>query len=185
MLSVCPKTREGSCAPLSKHKGRFGKARAHVLFFTALVVSLFACGLVAIGVASADPLALSSPPTHHKSITDKGDGSYDVTLSVTGEQKETETQTSSMADVVIVFDKSGSMRASATDSKTRLEVAIDATKKLASDLHDSGSDVRVAFIDFSNRTDYLTSTGLRSATNGVPAVWLDTRQDSDISFLNK
>ena len=46
-------------------------------------------------------------PAHSKTLTDNGDGTYDLTLSVTG--RSSSSTTSSKADIVIVFDKSGSM----------------------------------------------------------------------------
>lgn len=46
-------------------------------------------------------------PAHAKTLSDNGDGTYNITLSVTG--RSSSSTTSSKADIVIVFDKSGSM----------------------------------------------------------------------------
>ena len=46
-------------------------------------------------------------PAHAKTLSDNGDGTYNITLSVTG--RTSSSTTSSKADIVIVFDRSGSM----------------------------------------------------------------------------
>lgn len=47
-------------------------------------------------------------PSHSKTLKDNGDGTYDLTLSVTG--KGASSSNSNMVDVVVVFDLSGSMQ---------------------------------------------------------------------------
>ena len=97
--------------------------------------------LLALGIAMPS-LALagtvgditSSAPEHHKTIRDNGDGTYDLTLSVTGDSEES--QTSTPADVVVVVDCSTSMNEDIgdRDGKSRMQAAHDAVSSLASAL---------------------------------------------------
>ena len=50
----------------------------------------------------------TTPPVAEKNLKDNGDGTYDISLSVTG--KSESSSESSKADVVVVMDVSGSMK---------------------------------------------------------------------------
>lgn len=73
-------------------------------------------------------------PEHHKTIKANGDGTYDLTLSVTGDSEES--QTSTPIDVVVVVDTSTSMNEGigGWDRKSRMEAAHDAVSSLANSL---------------------------------------------------
>lgn len=75
------------------------------------LLSLFLSVTMALGLAVTPVMAEDVPaPAHSKTIQDNGDGTYDVTLSVTGKvDTETTTTGAGAADVVLVVDNSGSM----------------------------------------------------------------------------
>ena len=81
-------------------------------------------------VPAPDPLPAS------KKVHDNGDGTFDITLSVTGQKGETEEI--SRASVIVVFDISNSMRydlaQSSGNSNERLNTAKSAVQELASTL---------------------------------------------------
>ena len=70
-------------------------------------------------------------PSTSKTLSSNGDGTYDLSLSVTGSSRQSVEQTK--ADVIIVFDTSGSM-AEETKGNTRLKTAKSATNKLVKNL---------------------------------------------------
>ena len=75
------------------------------------------------------------PPATKKELTDNGDGTYDLSLSVKGQSKSNSESTK--ADVLIVFDTSGSMGDYVTTTsgkRIRLAIAKDTLKNLASKL---------------------------------------------------
>jgi len=99
-------------------------------------------------------------PDTSKVLKPNGDGTYTLSLSVTGKAEE---QTSnSKADVIIVFDRSGSMRFNKDDNEAhswnanrRDYIAINAIKELADDLLDNNTSsdpdkVRLGFVTFGN-----------------------------------
>ncbi|MDD5823245.1 MAG: Cna B-type domain-containing protein, partial [Firmicutes bacterium] len=91
-------------------------------------------------------------PEVSKTLTPNGDGTYNLSLSVTGKsQASTE---SSKADVIIIMDVSRSMSYETGDT-TRLAAAKKSTKKLASELlsnNDSTTPdkVQLSLVSFSN-----------------------------------
>lgn len=65
-----------------------------------------------------------------KSVTSNGDGTYKITLSITGAtESSTHTETTS-ANVVVVLDKSSSMTQTLSSGVTRLQAVTDAAKLL-------------------------------------------------------
>lgn len=142
------------------------------------VLNLLASGLVVFGSvptfltgnAFADTTEIdeSMIPSYAKELKDNGDGTYDITLSVTG-KSSSDTQTTK-ANVVVVFDTSGSMNyctgtgdaprngssCSQNEGESRLAAAKAATNNLVETLlknnQTSGvSDmVQVSLIDFSD-----------------------------------
>lgn len=95
---------------------------------------VFALGAVMPSVATAGTIddILSSAPVHKKTLKDNGDGTYDLTLSVTGDTEEE----SKPIDVVLVIDASTSMNKNidGNRSKTRMQAAHDAVAALANEL---------------------------------------------------
>lgn len=57
--------------------------------------------------AQSDDTATSSPAT--KTLTDNGDGTYDLAINVTGKSSSTSEQLVKPVDIVLVLDVSGSM----------------------------------------------------------------------------
>ncbi|MGI6034117.1 MAG: VWA domain-containing protein, partial [Coriobacteriales bacterium] len=140
----------------------------NVFFAFFLAAAVVLCYVYPVSLASAadgtgtidDPrLNLSDPIAHEKTITDNGDGTYTVTLNVTGEVKKTET--TPMADVVIVFDRSNSMNTTADGyNNTRLDVAKEATDNLVTKLLTSDTvDARVSLVDFDTYARTYTESG--------------------------
>lgn len=142
------------------------------------VLNLLASGLVifgsvpafATGDAFADTVEIdeSMIPGYAKDLKNNNDGTYEITLSVTG-KSSSDTQTTK-ANVVVVFDTSGSMNyctrtsasprngssCSANEGESRLAAAKSATNYLVSTLLNNNqtsgvSDmVQVSLIDFSD-----------------------------------
>lgn len=104
--------------------------------FGGIVAAVLVLGVTAPSIAfAADGQGIAShAPEHHKTIQANGDGTYDLTLSVTGESEES--QTSTPADVVVVVDCSTSMNKGIGDwaGKSRMQAAHDAVSSLASAL---------------------------------------------------
>ena len=100
------------------------------------VISVYAEG-------TTSDVTLDAPSTS-KTLSSNGDGTYDLSLSVTGSSRQSVEQTK--ADVIIVFDTSGSMDNDTTEKKsynswkdkwtyyTRLETAQSATNTLVKNL---------------------------------------------------
>lgn len=80
-----------------------------------------------------------------KTLTDNGDGTYDITLSVTGKVKEN--TTASKMNVVIVFDKSYSMNNSVTLSDGSSSTRLAEAKKAAESLVESLSKLNATYKD--------------------------------------
>ena len=113
-------------------------------------------------------------PKSLKSVKANGDGTYDITLEIEGVSSQKTDATK--ANVVVVFDSSGSM-SEQTGQGTRLQVAKNAANSLANQLlsqNDPSDDnlkdvVEMAFIDFA--TNVKTNT-----THTTPTTDLDTFQ---------
>lgn len=127
----------------------------------------FANGFIAAGTDTPGheggddtPTVDLGAPATNKSVTANNNGTYDISLSVTG--KSQAQQSRSTADVVIIFDRSGSMRFSGTSSTVgsygsgrRDYEAIKATKTLADTLLQNNTDdypdtVRIGIVEFNN-----------------------------------
>ena len=96
-------------------------------------------------------------PQFTKSSTNNGNGTNNISLTITGPEKPVEKSTP--ADVIVVFDVSGSM---GTDdmSGTRLAAAKTAVNTMANTLlNGDNSDVRMALISFSTTAQTVPATG--------------------------
>ena len=87
-------------------------------------------------------------PRYRKYIKANNDGTYDLSLNVTGTQSGSSQTTVSPADIVVVFDTSSSMSGS-MGHNSRLEVAKTAVNSMAQHLLTSenqgkGSNIRMA-----------------------------------------
>ena len=119
-------------------------------------------------------------PEHRKYIKANNDGTYDLSLNVTGTQSSSSQTTVSPADIVVVFDTSGSM-SNGMGSQTRLQVAKAAVNSMAEQLltaenKAAGKDknIQMSLVSFSttagtmsNFTD--TAAGITSTVNGLRA----------------
>lgn len=157
-------------------------------FFTAIVaialVGLFTLGA---GVSYADTADNLSEPVHHKTIekhlvNGQWDGTYDLKLTVQGDSKgSTE---SNPVDIVVIFDKSGSMNDGFAGKGTtsKLTMAKNAlTNRNGNGLIDKvlGSNgpkgVQVSLVTFSNTAtssdwyDKNNADTLKSNINGISA----------------
>ena len=110
--------------------------------------------------------------TGEKTSTDNGNGTNTITLSVTGDEKTLENGKVS-ADIIVVFDVSGSMN---DGRSTRLSEAKTAVNQMASSLLGEGSkvDARINIIPFSTKaitaSGWMTDTQrVRSYVNGLTA----------------
>lgn len=121
---------------------------------------------------TGDPPEVPDLPVGKK-VKDNGDGTFDITLSVTGVEATQEKVTK--ASVIVIFDASGSMRwemSSNTtpddESQSRMNIAKAAVKNLASNLlnkTDSNGNklVQMALVEFATTTsvyNFSSETGV-------------------------
>ena len=104
--------------------------------FGGVFAAVLALGATApsVALAAGGQGIASHAPEHHKTIQANGDGTYDLTLSVTGDVEES--QTSTPVDVVVVVDCSTSMNEGigGRDGRSRMQAAHDAVSSLANKL---------------------------------------------------
>lgn len=121
-------------------------------------------------------------PERRKYIKANNDGTYDLSLNVTGTQQSDV----SPADIVVVFDTSGSMKWSMSGKKdnsygrlTAAKAAVNnmAQKLLTQENHDVGKDknIQMALVSFASRvgtvSDFTdTAATISNAVNGLGAV---------------
>lgn len=140
------------------------------------LLAVFAA-LIAFGVT---PALAAEPPATSKIVTSNDDGTYTLSLSVTG--KSQASSSSSKADVIVALDTSGSMSYSATGG-TRLSVAKSAVNSLAEELLSNNTTenpdaVQLSLVTFSNyATTRITGTTSlsgfqRQVTASLPLVAL-------------
>jgi Mg-chelatase subunit ChlD len=120
----------------------------------------------------------SNAPQAVKTLTDNGNGTYNLSLSVTG--KSSSSTTTNKADVIVVLDLSGSMNWNEEYSGERLRAAKAAVNSLATTLlgqnktGDSDPLVKISLVTFSNnaltRIEQSTDLGnFISTVNGLQA----------------
>lgn len=104
--------------------------------FGGVVAAVLALGVMApaTALAASNQGIANRAPEHHKTIQDNGDGTYDLTLNVTGDSDQS--QTSTPIDVVVVVDCSTSMNKGigGNGRTSRMQAAHDAVSSLASTL---------------------------------------------------
>ena len=139
----------------------------------AIVLTLvMVLSLIPVTAVYAD-LNPDGSPLHNKSVTDNGDGTYKLELTVTGDADD-QTESNSHVNVLIVYDESSSMQ---NDNPSRRDYAEDAMYTLVNGLvgyQAQGVDIYAACIGFG------TGTNIRSGwTNSLSAILALFDQDVD------
>lgn len=151
-----------------------------VAVFAMLAVALAAC---ALSVATPDVALAADAPTHTKTITPNDDGTYTVSLDVTGKSSSEESTTNRKIDVVLVIDVSGSMAYNMSGSQEdrvpteqqRLYYAKQAANQLVNSLLGTGStNVNIAVVSFATTSSTVqgytsTASSLTTAINSLNA----------------
>lgn len=124
--------------------------------------ALLALGVAVPSVALADSGSgiVDRAPEHHKTIKDNGDGTYDLTLSVTGDTEQS--SSAKPVDVVFVVDVSSSMndKVSGWRGKSRMKAAHDAVEALANELltgENANKQIQVSVVTFGTNAQVATS----------------------------
>lgn len=152
-----------------KSNGHASRSWRHRLFAVAAAVML-AFGVAAPTAALAENSGslVDRAPARSKTIKDNGDGTYDLTLSVTGDGEQSSTSTP--VDVVFVVDVSSSMNETVDGwgGKSRMQAAHDAAATLANSLltgENANKQIQVSVVTFG--TNAQVATGFTSDPNTV------------------
>lgn len=152
-----------------KSNGLASRSWRRRLFAVAATVML-AFGVAAPTAALAENSGslVDRAPARSKTITDNGNGTYDLTLSVTGDGEQSSTSTP--VDVVFVVDVSSSMNETVDGwgGKSRMQAAHDAAATLANSLltgENANKQIQVSVVTFG--TNAQVATGFTSDPNTV------------------
>lgn len=152
-----------------KSNGHASRSWRRGLFAVAATVML-ALGIATPTAALAENAGglVDRAPVRSKTIKDNGDGTYDLTLSVTGDGEQSSTSTP--VDVVFVVDVSSSMNDTVTGwgGKSRMQAAHDAAATLANSLltgENANKSIQVSVVTFG--TNAQVATGFTSDPNTV------------------
>jgi hypothetical protein len=137
-------------------KGVQRKRSLWSLITAAVAIALVGLFTVGVGVSYADtPSTTDSAPEHHKTLKYNSDGTYDVTLTVQGKVESNTTTNNKPVDVIIVFDRSNSMKywmnkeEEAPIGSRRLDYSKKAADSLIATVFGSSNiDARVSVVDF-------------------------------------
>lgn len=157
-----------------KSNGHASRSWRRCLFAAAATVML-ALGIATPTAALAENAGsvVDRAPAHNKTITDNGDGTYDLTLSVTGDTEQS--SSAKPVDVVFVVDVSSSMNETVDGwfGKSRMKAAHDAAATLANSLltgENANKQIQVSVVTFG--TNAQVATGFTSdpsvVANAVP-----------------
>ncbi len=157
-----------------KSNGHASRSWRRRLFAVAATVML-ALGIATPTAALAENAGsvVDRTPAHSKTIKDNGDGTYDLTLSVTGDTEQS--SSAKPVDVVFVVDVSSSMNdtVSGWRGKSRMKAAHDAAASLANSLltgENANKQIQVSVVTFG--TNAQVATGFTSdpsvVANAVP-----------------
>lgn len=141
--------------------------------------------LAAETMDSESPEDSLGEPVHRKYIKDKGDGTYQLSLDVTGKtMTQTETEQKPV-DVILVVDKSASMNepigAGQDQSTTRLAVIQNLVKNMTTELLPAGTQNRMSIVTFSgsktgSKDDDHVQTD-RHYKDADPGKWTSSKDD--------
>lgn len=152
-----------------KSNGHASRSWRRRLFAVAATVML-AFGVAAPTAALAENSGslVDRAPARSKTIKDNGNGTYDLTLSVTDDGEQSSTSTP--VDVVFVVDVSSSMNDTVTGwgGKSRMKAAHDAAATLANSLltgENANKQIQVSVVTFG--TNAQVATGFTSNPNVV------------------
>ena len=157
-----------------KSNGHASRSWRRRLFAAAATVML-ALGIATPTAALAENAGsvVDRTPTHSKTITDNGNGTYDLTLSVTGDTEQS--SSAKPVDVVFVVDVSSSMNKTVDGwfGLSRMKAAHDAAASLANSLltgENANKQIQVSVVTFG--TNAQVATGFTSdpsvVANAVP-----------------
>lgn len=157
-----------------KSNGHASRSWRRRLFAAAATVML-ALGIATPTAALAENAGsvVDRTPAHSKTIADNGNGTYDLTLSVTGDTEQS--SSAKPVDVVFVVDVSSSMNdtVSGWRGKSRMKAAHDAAATLANSLltgENANKQIQVSVVTFG--TNAQVATGFTSdpsvVANAVP-----------------
>lgn len=157
-----------------------GKKKRAANAWSRRLLGVAAAALLALGVAVPSVALADSgngivdrAPAHSKTIKDNGDGTYDLTLSVTGDTEQSSSATP--VDIVFVVDVSSSMndKVDGWFGKSRMKAAHDAVEALANNLltgENANKQIQVSVVTFGTNAQVATGfTGDSSVVaNAVP-----------------
>lgn len=157
-----------------------GKKKRAANAWSRRLLGVAAAALLALGVAVPSVALADSgngivdrAPAHSKTIKDNGDGTYDLTLSVTGDTEQSSSATP--VDIVFVVDVSSSMndKVDGWFGKSRMKAAHDAVEALANNLltgENANKQIQVSVVTFGTNAQVATGfTGDPSVVaNAVP-----------------
>lgn len=157
-----------------KSNGHASRSWRRRLFAAAATVML-ALGIATPTAALAENAGsvVDRTPAHSKTIADNGNGTYDLTLSVTGDTEQS--SSAKPVDVVFVVDVSSSMndKVDGWFGKSRMKAAHDAAATLANSLltgENANKQIQVSVVTFG--TNAQVATGFTSdpsvVANAVP-----------------
>lgn len=145
-----------------------GKKKRAASAWSRRLLGVAAAALLALGVAVPSVALADSgsgivdrAPEHHKTIKDNGDGTYDLTLSVTGDTEQS--SSAKPVDVVFVVDVSSSMNDKAVSGwrgKSRMKAVHDAVEALANELltgENANKQIQVSVVTFGTNAQVATS----------------------------
>lgn len=143
--------------------------------FAAAATAMLALGIATPTAALAESAGsvVDRTPAHSKTIKDNGDGTYDLTLSVTGDAEQS--SSAKPVDVVFVVDVSSGMNdtVSGWRGKSRMKAAHDAVEALANSLltgENANKQIQVSVVTFGTNaqvaTDFTSDPNV--VANAVP-----------------
>lgn len=169
-----------------KSNGHASRSWRRRLFAVAATVML-ALGIAAPTAALAENAGglVDRAPVHNKTIQNNGDGTYDLTLSVTGDGEQSSTSTP--VDVVFVVDVSTSMNKTVSGwrDKSRMQAAHDAAATLANSLltgENANKQIQVSVVTFGTNAQVATKGFTNDPTAVANAVPTEAEEDQGTNW---